>query len=77
VPHLVRSSRRHFREPRLEGSRSLMTYDGLGRDWRREIVATYPVQIVDKISRIGLIVRYPAPTLIPVEYFAEFIVKLG
>lgn len=77
VPHMLLSSRRHFREVALEGSRPSRTYSSWNGEFGRMMWA-YLVQVINKPRQIiTLKVRHILRILSPMKYVVELIVKLG
>ena len=77
VPHMLLSSRRHFRKPGLEGSRSSSAYDGLSGVGKGDMMA-YLVQMFNKPHQIIVLeALHTLRILLTVKYVGEFIMKPG
>ena len=77
VPHIVLSSRRHFREAGLEGSR-LESLHQLERRVRKGDVAVHLVQVVNEPHQVfAFKVLLTLRVLLLVKYIMELIVKVG
>ena len=78
APHILLSSRRHFREARLEGSRSSRAYAALSDEWGRGNVVAHLIQVFNKPGQvIAPKIRHALRILLPVKYLTEFVVKVG
>jgi len=78
VPHMLLSSRRHFRKPELAGSRLSRAYAGSSRERGRDIGATHLVEIVNKRHKfIPAKIRHVFLVRFAVEDVVELIVELG
>jgi hypothetical protein len=78
VPHMLLSSRRHFRDAPLEGSRPSRAYASISEEQGRAITTTYLVQIINEPYQVvALKVCHPLLILLSVKYITELVVKVG
>jgi len=78
LPHMLLSSLRHFREARLEGSRQSKAYADLRQTVWNGDTATYLIQILNQPPQIiDLEVPHTLHIVLPVEYVAEPVLKIG
>jgi len=78
APHMLLSSRRHFRKAALEGPRPSRAWVGLSEERGEGDAARYLVQVINEPHQIiALKVWHTLLILLPIKYSGEFIAKRG